>query len=171
MDKKKKIADIKTHAEFIITVTWDKKSADDVDTWLQDPTGGILYYENKEMNLSHLDRDDIGKAKDEITLPNGEIVVIEINQEMTTIRGFIAGEWVLNLHMYAKRNKEPATVTVQIDKLNPRAQPIFLKQFIMTQKGEEITVTRFEMTGEGRILGFSDLPKNLVEIEKQPGGM
>ena len=32
-----KKADIKTKAEFVITVTWSDNSHDDVDTWLQDP--------------------------------------------------------------------------------------------------------------------------------------
>ena len=141
-----KKADIKTKAEFVITVTWDDKSRDDVDTWLQDPTGNVLHFRQKDVGLAHLDRDDLGKINDTLRLEDGREIVYPHNQELTTIRGFLTGEWVLNVHMYSKRDPNPTLVEVRIDKLNPKVETLFYKKIVMKSRWEEITVTRFVMT-------------------------
>ncbi len=123
-----KKADIKTKAEFVISVTWSDNSQDDVDTWLQDPAGNVLHFRQKDVGLAHLDRDDLGQINDIITLDDGRRVEYTHNQELTTIRGFITGEWVLNVHMYSKRDENPTLVEVRIDKLNPTVQTLFYKK-------------------------------------------
>ena len=165
-----KKADIETKAEFVITVTWDDNSRDDIDTWLQDPAGNVLHFRQKDVGLAHLDRDDLGKVNDVITLDDGRRVEYTHNQELTTIRGFLTGEWVLNVHMYSKRDANPTLVEVRIDKLNPKVETIFYKKIVMKREWEEITVTRFVMTNEGDIISWDDLPKKLLEIASHPGG-
>ena len=159
-----KKADIKTKAEFVITVTWDDNSRDDVDTWLQDPAGNVLFFKQKEVGLAHLDRDDLGVINDTITLDNGRRIEFNHNQELTTIRGFITGEWVLNIHMYNKRDVNPTQVEVRIDKLNPQVRTVFYKKIVMRAKWEEVTVTRFVMTDQGDIISWDDLPKKLLKM-------
>ena len=165
-----KKGDIETKAEFVITVTWDEKSKDDVDTWLQDPTGKVLFFKQKDIGLAHLDRDDLGILNDRVTTTGGNQIEYVYNQELTTIRGFIPGEWVLNLHMYNKRDPHAVTATVRIDKLNPRAETIFKKQIEMTRRGEEITIARFTMSSQGEIIEWDDLPKTLVMMKDAPMG-
>jgi len=164
-----KKADIKTKAEFVITVTWNDNSRDDVDTWLQDPVGNVLHFRQKDVGLAHLDRDDLGKANDVIILNDGSKVEYPHNQELTTIRGFLSGEWVLNLHMYSKRDQNPTPVEVRIEKLNPRVQTVFYKKILMTTKWEEVTVTRFVMTNQGDIISWDELPKKLLKHASLPG--
>jgi hypothetical protein len=159
-----KKADIETKAEYVISVTWDDNSADDVDTWLEDPAGNILFFKQKDIGLAHLDRDDLGKINDRI-VSQGKNIEYIYNQELTTIRGFIGGEWVLNLHMYNKRDTDPVTVTVRMDKLNPRVETLLLKEFKMNRTGQELTVTRFVMSEQGTILEWNDLPKNLLSVK------
>jgi len=159
-----KKADIKTKAEFVITVTWSDYSQDDVDTWLQDPAGNVLHFRQRDVGLAHLDRDDLGKLNDTITLDDGRRVEYPHNQELTTIRGFLTGEWVLNVHMYNKRDANPILVEVRIDKLNPKVETVFYKKIVMKSRWEEITVTRFVMTNQGDIINWDDLPKTLVKI-------
>ncbi len=159
-----KKADIETKAEYVISVTWDDNSADDVDTWLEDPAGNILFFKQKDIGLAHLDRDDLGKINDRI-VSKGKNIEYIYNQELTSIRGFIGGEWVLNLHMYNKRDIDPVTVTVRMDKLNPRVETLLLKEFKMNRTGQELTVTRFVMSEQGTILEWSDLPKNLLSVK------
>jgi hypothetical protein len=166
-----KKADIKTKAEFVITVTWNDSSRDDVDTWLQDPVGNVLHFNQKDVGLAHLDRDDLGTLNDTIILDDGRQIVYNHNQELTTIRGFLTGEWVLNVHMYNKRNSNPTLVEVRIDKLNPKVETIFYKKIVMKRKWEEITVTRFVMTNEGDIISWDDLPKRLIEVSSHRGGV
>ncbi len=163
-----KKADIKTKAEFVITVTWNDNSQDDVDTWLQDPAGNVLHFRQKDVGLAHLDRDDLGKINDIITLDDGRQVEYTHNQELTTIRGFLTGEWVLNVHMYNKREANPALVEVRIDKLNPKVQTLFYKKIVMKSKWEEVTVTRFVMTNQGDIISWDDLPKALLKLSSLP---
>jgi hypothetical protein len=159
-----KKADIETKAEFVITVTWDKDNTDDVDTWLEDPTGNIVFFKQKDIGLAHLDRDDLGRINDVVVLDNGDIIEYPYNQELTTIRGYVSGEWVLNVHMYNKRDEAAAIVEIRIDKLNPSVKTIFYKKVTMKTQWEEITVTRFVMTNQGDIINWDDLPKNLVKI-------
>jgi hypothetical protein len=166
-----KKADIKTKAEFVITVTWNDSSRDDVDTWLQDPVGNVLHFKQKDVGLAHLDRDDLGQINDTIILDDGRRIKYLHNQELTTIRGFLTGEWVLNVHMYNKRDANPTLVEVRIDKLNPKVETIFYKEFVMRSRWEEITVTRFVMANDGDIISWDDLPKKLLEQASHSGGV
>lgn len=166
-----KKADIKTKAEFVITVTWNDNSQDDVDTWLQDPVGNVLHFKQKDVGLAHLDRDDLGQINDTIILDDGRRIKYLHNQELTTIRGFLTGEWVLNVHMYNKRDANPTLVEVRIDKLNPKVETIFYKEIVMKSSWEEITVTRFVMTNDGDVISWDDLPKKLLEQASHSGGV
>ncbi len=154
---------VQTKAEFLITVTWGDDSPDDVDTWLEDPAGNVLHFRQKDIGLAHLDRDDLGLINDRIVLADGSTVQYHHNQELTTIRGFISGEWVLNVHMYSKRAPEPTSVEVRIDKLNPSVRTLFYRRIVLTTTWEEVTVARFVMSSYGEIVHWDDLPKKLIE--------
>ena len=159
-----KKAEVHTQAEFIITVTWALDNSDDVDVWLEDPLGNMVWFRNKEAGLSHLDRDDLGSSNDTIYLADGSVIKYPYNQEILTIRGFIGGEWTLNVHMYAKREKEITIVHVTMDKLNPTLKPVFIKDIPLEVRGDEVTVSRFEMGSNGDILALNDMPKGLITL-------
>ena len=164
-----KQADIKTKAEFVITVTWPTGNIDDVDTWLEDPAGNVCFFRQKEIGLMHLDRDDLGTANDTILLPDGDIIMYPHNQELMTIRGVVAGEWTLNIHMYKKRDQNDTPVDVTVDKLNPKLQRIFAKTIILSKQWQEETVTRFTLAGDGTVLSLDSLPKELAKWESASG--
>lgn len=157
-----KKTDIKNKAEFLITLTWEDNSADDVDIWLEDPLHNVLFFRNKEIPSAHLDRDDLGLVNDTIIMPNGEKVANYKNQEIVTIRNIIAGEWVVNIHMYRKNETDPTPVEVKIDKLNPGFETLVLKRYVMAKFWEEITVCRLTMSSQGDIVGMDDLYKKLI---------
>jgi hypothetical protein len=160
-----KKADSKNNAEYVISTVWPDGNKDDVDTWLQDPTGEIVWFNKREQNFSHLDRDDMGQVNDTLTLADGSVVENLRNQELVTLRGYIPGEWVLNVHAYKRREVDPTPVTVSIDKINPNFRTVFLKEVVLSENWQEITVTRFDMTPQGEILSFDPLPKQLVLSE------
>ena len=162
-----KKAEVHTQAEYIITVTWPLDNPDDVDTWLEDPLGNLVWFRNKEAGLSHLDRDDLGHMNDTIFLADGSVIKYPYNQEILTIRGFIGGEWTLNVHMYAKRDKNPTLARVTIDKLNPKLKPILAKDILLEARGDEVTVARFEMSTNGDILSLNDMPKGLITLKSE----
>lgn len=160
-----KKADIETKAEFVITVTWEKGNPCDIDTWLEDPIGNIAHFRQKDVGLMHLDRDDLGSSNDTVYV-NGIKIEYPYNQELTSIRGFIPGEWVLNVHLYSKHDYSgSADVIVRIDKLNPYNRTIFVKKVTLNNTGEEVTITRFTMTADGEILKWDDLPKKLIQTQ------
>ena len=101
-----KKSEIERKAEYIITLEWDDKSHDDIDIWIEDPVNNILSFRNKAAGLMHLDKDDLGQINDVIYLPDGTQQVIELNREVVTFRGWIKGEYVVNVHMYTKRKRE-----------------------------------------------------------------
>lgn len=159
----KKKADIETKAEFVITVTWPKGNPCDVDTWLEDPAGKIAHFRQKDVGLMHLDRDDLGSLNDTVYV-NGVKIEYPYNQEITSIRGFIPGEWVLNIHLYGKHDwAGPVKVTVRIDKLNPTNKTVFIREITLRDPGQEETVTRFNMTADGAIIRWDDTPKTLIQ--------
>ena len=62
---------INPKAEYIITVSWEDNSPDDIDTYVQSPNGDLVWFRGTEAGFVHLDRDDRGLLNDTI-LVNGE---------------------------------------------------------------------------------------------------
>jgi len=163
-------ANLKTKAEFVITLTWDSNNIDDVDLWIRDPLDNVMFFRKLHIGMMHLDRDDRGKANDTITLPNGTTVVCPINQEIATIRGIVPGEWIINIHMYNKKDTKPANVEVKMVKLNPTFTEIFTKRLVMAKSKEEITIARFTMTISGEVIGMLELHYEMVKDELVAAG-
>tara|TARA_B100000315_G_C14559807_1_gene579943 strand:- start:920 stop:1516 length:597 start_codon:yes stop_codon:yes gene_type:complete len=156
-----KRADIEVKAEFLITVFWPDNLEDDVDIYVEDPTGGLVWFKSREPGLMHLDRDDLGKRNDEVITAAGTILFPE-NREIVTLRGIVPGEYVVNVHMYFKVGAEPVPVTIQIDKINPYS--VVLRETVdLKVKGDEVTVTRFSVNAKGEVSNVNKLPKKLVQ--------
>ena len=100
-------------AEMLITVTWPDNNPDDVDTYVEDPAGNIVWYNQKEAGLMNLDRDDRGNFKDTI-LVNGKEIQNPLNQEIVSLRGLEDGEYVVNIQHYIA-NSGPLPVQVKVD--------------------------------------------------------
>ena len=85
-----KRADIEVKAEFLITVFWPDNLEDDVDIYVEDPAGNLVWFKSREPGLMHLDRDDLGKRNDEVVTAAGTILFPE-NREIVTLRGIVPG--------------------------------------------------------------------------------
>lgn len=153
-----KLGNINYKAEYIITVTWPEDQPDDIDLWVEDPYQHTVSYIKKEADWLHLDRDDRGKIND-IVMINGEEVIHPINQEVVTIRGIISGEYVVNLYYYKSFSGKPVKTTVKIEKVNPTLKLVFVDQLVLQKEEDEITVVRFELDGDGEIVGMNRLDK------------
>ncbi len=162
MNPKAKTGVIDAKAEFIITVTWPDLNPNDVDTWVQDPGGNLVWFRAREGGMMHLDRDDRGLSNDTITI-NGQQVVNPLNQEVVTIRGFAPGEYTVNLHYYETKNGEAVAAKVSVVKVNPRAEVVFYGDVLLQRKGDEATAVRFTVDREGLVTGVNTLAKTLVE--------
>ena len=160
--KKKK--EIEQKAEYVITVTWPSEFGDDVDSWLEDPTGKIMYFRKKEVGLMHMDRDDLGNLNDRQHVPGIGVVNYPYNREITTIRGIMPGEYVFNVHLYRKeRESKPIPVTVILEKLNPQVKLLYSKVITLTNYWEEKTIIRFVLDVDGEVTESFFIYKPLVE--------
>jgi hypothetical protein len=162
MNPKAKTGVIDAKAEFIITVTWPDLDPNDIDAWVQDPAGNLVWFRSREAGMMHLDRDDRGLANDTIVI-NGQKVVNPLNQEVVTIRGFAPGEYTVNLHYYESHDGKPVDVTVSVVKVNPRAEVVYYGSVNLPRRGDEATAVRFHVDRDGGVTGVNTLAKRLVE--------
>lgn len=187
----KKKHNVMTKADFVITVTWPNNFDDDVDTYVEDPLGNLVFFQRREDGLLHLDRDDLGLRSDVIQTPYGTVKFND-NREIVTIRGFIPGEYIVNVHMYNRNSssdesamegefdeggemdgmgdgedKPPCPVTVQVDKINP-FELVMLKTVELTHTGDEKTVLRFVVNEDGEVVDVNYLAKNLTGNKQSP---
>ena len=161
-----KTGDIEVNADMIITVSWPDLMPDDIDTYVEDPAGNVVWYHKREAGLVHLDRDDRGNFRDTI-LVNGEEIQYPLNQETVTIRGIIPGEYVINVYYYLNQSPGAVPVTVKVEKINPAVSVVYFGTVNLTREGQEETVARFTLDAEGGITGLNSVPKSLIqEIRK-----
>ena len=164
VEKSKKV-DAK--AEFMITVTWEKSSNDDVDSYAEDPLGNLIFFRRLEEGLMHLDRDDLGARNDRVRDTFGNIIEIQENQEIITIRGIIPGEYVINAHMYRKMDDKPIEVMIHLQKLNPKVITISKKIVLLAKDGDEQTAFRFILDKDGEVTNINDVEKQLASSKNE----
>ena len=99
MNPEAKEGKVETKAEFIITMSWPDSHPDDIDLYIEDPLGNIVWYHVREGGFMMLDRDDRGGVNNTITV-NGRKITSPIRQETISIRGIVAGEYTVNVEHY-----------------------------------------------------------------------
>lgn len=156
-----KTGKIDIDAQYIITVSWPDASPDDIDTWIQDPKGNIIWFRNRSSNLVHLDRDDRGMLNDTLEF-EGSTVENPLNQEIAAIRGVVPGEYVVNVHYYETETFESVPVSVKVSKVNPVYTVAYYGVTTLETKGEEKTAVRFSLTADGSVTNINQLPMRLV---------
>jgi hypothetical protein len=161
--------DVEVRAEYIITTTWPDNHPDDIDTYVQDPGGNIVWYRNPEAGLLTLDRDDRGNFRDVIVV-NGERIENPINQETITMRGIVAGEYVVNVYHYVANGVDPVPVTVKVERINPSVEVVFYGTVELDHRGDEQTVIRFTLDEEGNPSNLNNRPKSLTQLVRGGGG-
>ncbi len=158
---------IDSKAEVLITVRWEDRHPDDVDTLVEGPRGNLVWYHNRDTGLMHLDRDDRGLFQDRVTL-DGIEVSNPINQETVTIRALIPGEYVVNLLHYQSNYSVPLPVTVKVEKLNPSVSLVFYGTRELKGVGDEQTAVRFTIDANGDIVNTNELQKRLLTKALNP---
>lgn len=148
-------------AQYVITVTWPDLNPDDIDTYIEDPEGNIIWFRNRSSGLVHLDRDDRGMLNDTLEV-SGQTVENPLNQEVAAIRGALPGEYVVNVHYYESETLEPVKVAVKVARVNPVYTVAYYGVTELFNKGTEKTAVRFTLRGDGSIDNINQLPKKLV---------
>jgi hypothetical protein len=154
---------IETLGKYIVEVTWTAKQDHDVDTYVEDPAGNVVYFAAMRDGLMHLEQDDLGQTADSLEI-GGRKVSVDENRERVVLRGTLEGEYVVNAHMYRKDafNSSPTPVTVVLYRLRGVDRVLKVKKLTLLGDGDEKTAFRFTIDQGGDVTSFSDLPKNLV---------
>lgn len=160
--------DVELRAEYIITMTWADNHPDDIDMYVQDPGGNIVWYNSPEGGLLNLDRDDRGNYRDVIVI-NGERIENPLNQEIVTLRGIVAGEYVVNVHHYVANGIDPVPVSVKVERVNPSLELVWYGTVTVDHRGHEVTAIRFTLDAEGNPSELNDRPKSLTQLVRSTG--
>lgn len=137
-------------AEFISVLEWPENSKSDVDLWVRNPMGDVVNFRTKDKGLITLDRDDLGGRNNSVTAADGTTITNTVRRETAAIRAIMPGQHVVNVMLYALRDKPPIDAQVQIIKLNPY-QVVLEKQVRLTQAGEEQTIASFDVRPDGSV--------------------
>ena len=176
--------DFERRAEFVVVMEWNHDQPDDIDLYVQDPTQAKVHFRLPIVNFMYLDKDDLGFANDVVKYKDGTTKKVNINREVVTIRGIIAGEYVINAHYYSSREwtrigqlntnvdvaasekvenkKKPLTVKIELHKVNPYTI-LWVGEKTFSSKGQEETFVRFTIDKDGDLIGdFSYQEKQFV---------
>ena len=161
-----KSGDIDVKAEFIITVSWPDNDPDDIDTYVEDPLGDVVWYHSLQKGFLNLDRDDRGTYLDEVTV-DGQKVTFPLNQETVSIRRNVPGEYIVNVYRFTDPSGEPVPVTVKVEKINPKVSVVYYGSVTLNKKADEKTVLRFSVDDAGNVSGINTRQTSLVhEVRK-----
>ena len=151
--------DFDRKAEFVIVMEWDNQRPDDIDLYVEDPSGKIVHFRNRVVNFMHLDKDDLGKRNDAIMV-NGIEQYVDINREVITVRGILPGEYIVNAHYYSDYQSElikrlgPLDIKIMVHKVNPYSI-VWEGSKTFNKRGQEETFVRFTIEKDGTVKGSS----------------
>jgi hypothetical protein len=165
MNPEAKQGKIDTKAEFIITMTWPDNHPDDIDLYVEDPLGNIVWYHVREAGFMVLDRDDRGGVNNSIMV-NGKRITSPIREETVSIRGLVAGEYTVNVQYYLATQNQPVPVSVKVEKVNPMVEVIHYDTILLERAGQERTALRFKMAEDGTVTDTSHAEKSLVQLTR-----
>ncbi|MEZ5477807.1 MAG: hypothetical protein R3E95_10080 [Thiolinea sp.] len=148
-------------AEFLVTVSWEDGSPNDIDTWVQGPEGKRIWFKHPQDGLMHLDRDDRGISND-MQLVNGREIINPLNQEVVTIRGRPPGEFIINIHYYHSEDGREMPVNVYVAEVNPKLRVLHYDTTVLRREGEEKTAVRFSISDSGQVMDINTLQKKLA---------
>jgi hypothetical protein len=162
VDPEAKEGKVDSKAEFIITVDWPDNHPDDIDTFVQDPQGQIVWFRRREADFMLLDRDDRGGVND-FVMVNGRKVPTATRQELITIRGIIAGEYTVNIYHFAAVTGRPVPVTVMVQKINPKVTIVAKETIDLAQGGDERTAVRFTLDAKGEVTETNRIQRSILQ--------
>ena len=163
MNPEAKPGKIDTKAEVIITMNWPDSHPDDIDLYVGDPLGNVAWWKEREQGFMTLERDDRGGLNNSLNV-NGRQVYSPVREEIVSIRGIVAGEYVANVQYYLATQHQPVPVSVKVEKINPTADIVDYTTLTLTKQGQEKTAVRFTMAPDGSISGINHTEKSLVEL-------
>ena len=130
----------------IVTADWDPNSDVDCDLWVRAPGDTPVGYSAKSGVVFNLLRDDLGQIAD----------ASHLNAEVAYARGYRAGTYVVNVHLYRLRRGDlplPVRVVVSIQPEGSESPvQMWSGDVVLTKEGQELTAVRFVLDAQGRLV-------------------
>ncbi len=147
-----------------VILTWDGKSKDDLDLYVQAASGHVVSFNNREGgqgSLISLDHDALG-IRNNFLPKDQQGVIAKFHEERVSFRGVTNGENIVTVHVYSKRDDAPTKGTIRLIKIKPFKEAI-VKEITFESTGQEKTAFRFLTDSTGEILEINELPATLVK--------
>lgn len=171
-----KTQDIPNKADWLVVIEWDPIFNDDIDLWVQDPSGNKVSFTRREHGLMHLERDDLGHTSDQVTYPNPDgtmpkTIVLPINKEVVTLRGTIPGEYIVMAHVYSRNfaphpdggntKDYPGWIRFSLVQVNPYIEG-HVEQFEYEYRGQQFTLLNFTLDDDGEFVRSNKRPHSII---------
>ncbi len=148
-EAKKETDETSVPGNVVVEAHWPSDLPVDVDLWVQAPGEYPVGFWNQGGPTFNLLRDDLGAEGD----------ATEENYEITYSRGIVAGEYIVNVHMYGPL-KAGTTVPVSIvvgvkKKFDTDLQQILRTVIRLDRRNQEETAFRFQLTRDGDLVAGS----------------
>lgn len=162
-------------AEYMIVLDWPDNRDVDLDLWLKNQYGSLVYYKNKELPNISLDRDSRGNITNQSRV-DGSKDVRSGNEEIITIRTILPGTYQIAVVYYNDEEHKSSDhslernidYTVKVIKINPTLQVVFEEQHHMSQMREVQKVVTFTIEDNGQVKIEPNSPKPFFEESRMP---
>lgn len=144
-------------SQYLIELTWDDDSYSDIDLWVSNEVGEIVFFRDRELGGMTLDTDNMG-INNRIANENGDLVAVKGRREVISIRGIVPGTYTVNVMMYKSRQNKTETPRVTVRKLNPYRE-ITDKTVDLTNDGDEETIVQFTVNEKGDFVSKDESTK------------
>lgn len=146
---------IKTYGLYAVTMQWPARCWADIDLYVREPDGTVVYFAHVNGHVSHLTHDDVPR--------NGGGYKGEPNYERNEIRAVEPGEFTVNGHVYDDAGCRPiGPVRFQLWKLAGSDTLVMSRTIMFRGFGDEQTAFRFSLRRDGSVFGENHLPRSLL---------
>ncbi len=148
-EAKKETDETSVPGNVVVEAHWPSNLPVDVDLWVQAPGEYPVGFWNQGGPTFNLLRDDLGAEGD----------ATEENYEITYSRGIVAGEYIVNVHMYGPLKAGttvPVSIVVGVKKrFDTDLQQILRTVIRLDRRNQEETAFRFQLTRDGDLVAGS----------------
>lgn len=138
-----------------MTLTWPRKCGADLDLYVRQPDGEIVFFHHKSGSAVHLENDLIPST--------GHGYRADLNGERAIVRAVMPGEFVVNVHDYQNTDcVTPIRARVELWRLRGEDARVTRRGLLIDGTGDEQTAFRFSLRPSGAWFGLSRLPRALV---------
>lgn len=146
-------------AEFLIELTWDDGSRDDVDLYARGPDGKVVFFGRRDSSLMFLDRDNVG-SNNTVESAAGPLELRD-RKEVVTVRAVVPGEYTFNGHMFRKNSPAPVKLKLQVIKLNP-FRVVAAAETTFDTQGQEQNLVAMSVGPAGDVTAVYTVPVKMV---------